>query len=107
MVEFAYNNRMQSSTKSTPFLLNFGQHPRMGHEPRRSTSIEAVDVFLSAISHTRDNAEEALTKAASDMKKYYNKHRGETPKYAIGDKVWLDASNVMMDRPMKKLDHKR
>jgi hypothetical protein len=107
MVEFTYNNRMQSSTRSTPFLLNFGQHPRMGHEPHRSTSIEAVDIFLSAIAHARDDAKAALTKAASDMKKYYDKHHGETPKYTVGDKVWLDASNVTMDRPMKKLDHKR
>jgi hypothetical protein len=103
MVEFAYNNHMQSSTKSTPFLLNFGQHPHMGHEPRCSTSIEAVDIFLSAISRARDDAEAALTKAASDMKKYYDKHHGETPKYTVGDKVWLDASNVTTDWPMKKV----
>ena len=27
-VEFAYNNAVQSSTKETPFMLNYGHHPR-------------------------------------------------------------------------------
>ncbi len=37
MAEFTYNNRVQAATKYTPFLLNAGQHPRMGIEPRATT----------------------------------------------------------------------
>jgi len=33
MAEFAYNNRVQASTKYLPFMLNAGQNPRMGHKP--------------------------------------------------------------------------
>jgi hypothetical protein len=94
MVEFTYNNRMQSSTKTTPFLLNSGQHPRMGHEPRMSMTIESVDKFLLAMTQAREDANSALVKATINMKKYYDQHRGNTPRYAIGDKVSLDASNV-------------
>jgi hypothetical protein len=41
------------------------------------------------------------------MKHFYDKHQGKTPQYKVGDKVWLDASNINTGRPMKKLDHKR
>jgi len=53
------------------------------------------------------DAESALKRAADDMKKYYDRKRGKTPQYALGEKVWLDASNIQTGRPAKKLDHKR
>ncbi len=33
---------------------------------------------------------QALEKAASDMKKQYNKRKGSSWNYSVGDKVWLD-----------------
>jgi len=48
-----------------------------------------------------------LKRAADDMKKYYDQKRGKTPQYSVGEKVWLDASNIQTGRPVKKLDHKR
>ena len=33
LAEFSYNNRIHSSTQTTPFLLDNGQHPRLGVEP--------------------------------------------------------------------------
>src|SRR5882762_1642293 len=56
---------------------------------------------------TREDAESALKRAADDMKKYYDRKRGKTPQYALGEKVWLDALNIQTGRPTKKLDHKR
>src|SRR5882724_7089686 len=106
MAEFAYNNRVQSATKYSPFVMNFGQNPRMGHEPRSRTKVESVEKFLDGMKRTREDAESALKRAAEEMKKYYDRGRGKTPVYAVGDKVWLDASNINTGRPMKKLDHK-
>src|SRR5258705_1773065 len=107
MAEFSYNNRMQAATKNTHFMLNFGQHPRMGVEPRASTRVDSVETFVSQLTRVREDATSALTKAADDMKRYYDKHRGDTPKFVIGDKVWLDAKHIETGRPAKKLDHKR
>src|SRR5882762_8346480 len=101
MAEFSYNNRMQAATKSTPFMLNFGQHPRMGTEPRASTRVDSVDNFVMQLTRARVDAASALAKAADDMKRHYDAHRGITPKFTIGEKVWLDAKNIEMGRPMK------
>ena len=43
--EFAYNNCVHSSTQTTPFMLDTGQHPRLGVEPVRETQLEALDEF--------------------------------------------------------------
>ena len=55
----------------------------------------------------REEAQSALKKAAADMKKFYDRTRGEAIGYKPGDLVLLEATNLNTDRPMKKLDDKR
>ena len=55
----------------------------------------------------REEAQSALKKAAADMKKFYDRTRGEAIDYKPGDLVLLEATNLNTDRPMKKLDDKR
>src|SRR5882762_6761474 len=107
MAEFTYNNRVQASTKYSPFMLNAGQNPHMGHEPQKMTGLDSVEKFMDAMKRTREDAESALKRVADDMKKYYDQKCGKTLRYALGEKVWLDALNIQMERPVKKLDHKR
>src|SRR5258708_39735724 len=45
LVEFAYNNKVHTATHRTPFKLDTGQHPCLGSEPMRTSTIEAVDAF--------------------------------------------------------------
>ena len=52
-------------------------------------------------------AKAALIKSQDDMPKYYNWKRTPAPDYQTGDKVYLDASNIQMTRPSKKLSHQR
>jgi len=46
MVEFAYNNKIHTTTKISPFKANYGQDPRMGFEGRRKGKYEAAGKFM-------------------------------------------------------------
>src|ERR1700682_5107576 len=107
MAEFQYNNRIHSSTQQTPFLLNSGQHPRMGFEPKQPARLEAVNEFTDRMKMALEEAKSALDKAKHDMARYYNQRRLPTPTYKPGDKVYLDASDISTTRPSRKLSHCR
>src|SRR6266849_11133314 len=79
----------------------------MGHEPKLSTKLDSVENFIEKMKTLRMTAEEALSKAAADMKHFYDENRGKTPVYKIGEKVWLEATNIDTGQPMKKLDNRR
>lgn len=107
LAEFCYNNRIQSSTRQTPFMLNYGRHPRLGTEPVRETNIEAVEDFLQRMKAIQTEAKSALEQAATDMAKFYDIHRESSPNYGEGDKVWLEGKDIKTSRPSKKLEDKR
>ena len=46
MVEFAYNNKIHTVTKMSPFKANYGQDPRMGFEGRRKGKYKAAEKFV-------------------------------------------------------------
>ncbi len=50
---------------------------------------------------------DTLEKAADNMKKQYNKKKQKACDYQVGDKVWLDSTNLHLPRPKKKLDDKQ
>src|SRR5260221_7068942 len=45
LVEFAYNNKVHTATCQTLFELDTGQHPCLGVEPTRTSTVEPVDAF--------------------------------------------------------------
>jgi len=106
MAEFAYNNHIHSSTQHMPFFIDTGQHPHMGFEPVQSpTKVEAVLEFVNHMKDTLSKAQAALAKSKDDMAHYYSQCRMPAPMFAAGDKVFLDASNIHMTCPSKKLLH--
>ena len=107
MAEFSYNNRIQASTRQTPFMLNSGRNSRLGTEPLRESKMEAVDSFVKRLQASRKEAEAALHQAAEDMARYYDQNRQEAVTYEVGDMVWLDGKDIQTDRPSKKLADRR
>ena len=107
LAEFSYNNRAQASTRQSPFMLNFGKHPRLGVEPLRDVEHASVEDFVKRMDSSKEEAEAALHQAAEDMARYYDQQRGESITYKVGDQVWLDAKDLKTDRPSRKLSDKR
>ena len=106
LAKFSCNNQIHSSTQTTPFLLDNGQHVRLGVEPIRETQLEALEEFTTCMEEATKEAHSALEKAADGMAHFYDVHHQAAPAYKVGNKVWLNAQNISTTRPMKKLDHK-
>ena len=88
----------------SPFYLNYGQHPWKSTEPRREVETEVTEFFVNQMGKIREEAAAALEKAASDMRIYYDEGRQDPPEYQVGDKVYLEGSNISTNQPSKKLD---
>jgi len=89
-----------------PFFVNTGQHPHMEFEPAQlPTKVEAVSEFANCMKDTLSEAQAALVKSKDDMACYYNQHHMPAPTFTAGDKVFLDASDICMTHPSKKLLH--
>ncbi len=58
------------------------------------------------MSQIHKETHETLKKATDTMKAQYDKKKRPTHDYSVGDKVWLDSTNLHLPRPKKKLDDK-
>jgi len=61
--EFAYNNKIHTAIKTSPFKANYSQDPRMGFEGRRKGKYKAVGKFVEKMKKIQKEAKAALEKA--------------------------------------------
>jgi len=106
LAEFSYNYKIQMSTSFSPFYLNYGQHPWKSTD-QREVETKAAEFFAKQMKKIREEAVAALEKAVSDMKIYYDEGRRDALEYQVGDKVYLEGSNISTNRPSKKLDDRQ
>jgi len=92
--EFAYNNKMYSSTKTLPFKANYRQNPRMEFEMRRKGKYEGAEKFVTKIKEIQKEAKAVLGKVQEEMKKYADRKRVEVNEYKVGDLVMLSTKDL-------------
>jgi len=85
----------------------------MGLEPKKAQEdvIEHpkrihADLFIQKMNRINEILREQMILAQAYQKQFANVHRQHALKYAINDMVWLDARNLMIHRPSKKLSNK-
>ena len=56
--------------------------------------MEATNEFAERMGKIHEAAKQSLKLAKETMKKYADAHRGPTPTYQAGQKVWLEGKNI-------------
>ena len=92
--EFAYNNKVHTSTKVSPFEANSGQNPRMGFKMRKKGRYEGAEKFVKKMKEIQGETKAALTKAQEDMRKYADRKRSDAVEYKVGDLVLLSTKDL-------------
>ena len=102
MAEFAHNSTTHSVTQRTLFSLMMGYKPQ-AYPPLGKTFLPNLESQLSNLVAACDDAQAVHKLAQQKMKeRIISKY---TP-WKVGDKVWLETTNLHMNRP-KKLQMKR
>jgi hypothetical protein len=96
--EFAYNNN-HTSTGISPFRANYGFHPCFGGIPSAKQCIPAVKERLKQLASVQDKLRECLVEAQEAMKIQFNKGVRDTPRWQVGDEVWLNSKQISAARP--------
>ena len=107
--EFAFNNKVHTATKISPFKVNYGREPRMGFDFRKKGKNEKAEEFAREMKERHEEARVALVKAQEEMKRQADRNKKEAEEYRVGDKVLIstkDFSMELMKRVMKKLTEK-
>ena len=110
MVEFAANNQFSETIKTTPFIANYGFHPRLTIElnpisPRK----QHIDATATAgkLHEIYEWLKAEMAYSQECQAEYANSSRLTAPRLLPGDKVWLSSKHVTTKRPSRKLDYKR
>ena len=98
--EFHHNSVPHSSTKVSPFSLLHGYEPR-SYPPLGKTFLPALENHLITLKEAQKEALVAHETACWIMRK-----QNFSP-WKVGDKVWLEAMNLHLNYPSRKLAPKR
>jgi hypothetical protein len=101
MAEFAHNTWASETTRESPFTLLMGYNPRADWIDRPSP-IPQVALRIQQFKEARERAQQSMIKA----QKSWVKHK-DTPKFQLGDLVWLEGKNLRTVQPTAKLAPKR
>jgi len=92
--EFAYNNKVQTSTKVSLFRANNRQDPHIGFEIRKKEKFKKTEEFATRIKEVYEEAEAALKKSQKEIRKYADRKRSKVEEYKVGNWVLLSTKDL-------------
>ena len=107
MAEFAFNNKVYTATKISPFQANYRRELRMGFDIRKKGKNVKAEEFARKNRH--EEARLALVKAQEEIKKQTDRNKKKAEEYKMGDRVLIstkDFAAELMKRVTKKLTEK-
>lgn len=107
LAEFVYNNTHHSSIGMSPFYANYGHNPTFTNLPSKQQASPAAEGVADRLAEVQEELKATMKTAQERMTRFYDENHGATPKINIGDKVWLEATNINTDRPSRKLSARR
>ena len=107
VAEFAYNNRRSTSTGLSPFEANYGYTPTYTTNSTPAQSSGEANEIADRLAALHKELEAGLIRAHEYQELYYNRHHAATPEFQLGDKVWLEATNIRTQQRSRKLAPKR
>jgi hypothetical protein len=106
--EFAYNNHVHSSRQQVPFMTDTSRLPQMGFKPNGMRSAdESINEFHNRIAAGVSEAKAVLVKAKDKFKLYYNCRCVPAPEIKVGDRVWVDVSDIKTTHSSPKFSDKQ
>ena len=106
MAEFVYNNHHHPSIDTTPFFANYGYHLTLMNVPTIGQSGPS-DECVQWIHEVQAECKRVIEQSQEISKRAYDRWRRENPGFEVGDHVWLEATNLAMNKPLPKLASKR
>jgi hypothetical protein len=110
LAEFASNSARSETTQATPFLANYGFHPRMGFEPIQPANKPAAqdaEDFSNHMQRIMEYVHSEMKYAQARQEEQANRKRTPARRFVKGQFVWLDSRHIKTLRPQKKLDWKQ
>jgi len=109
MVEFAFNNKVHTVTKTLLFQTNYGRELRMGFDIRKKGKNVKAEEFAREMKKRHEEVRVVLVKSQEEMKRQADRNRKEAEEYRLGDKILISMKNFLMElmkRAMKNLTEK-
>ncbi|KAI4890785.1 hypothetical protein NFI96_028572, partial [Prochilodus magdalenae] len=104
--EMAQNSLTSSTTSLTPFQCILGFQPPLMPWSPQSSDVPAVDHWMRRSEEVWEQTHWRIGSVVQRQKEQADKHRGSTPVYSPGDRVWLSTRDLRLPGGCKKLSPK-
>ncbi|KAG1928800.1 retrotransposable element [Pimephales promelas] len=101
--EYSHNSLPSSATGLSPFHCCLGYQPPLFPSQETESNCPSVQTFISRCKRTWRRVRSSLCRTRRRMSISANKYRIKSPRYCVGQRVWLSTSNLPLQSDSRKL----